>query len=395
MKNASRIRLIIQAMVRRISVSGVLVIMVVILFLSSSYPGTAKTINISHQEDNLESLIGLLAVIEVFNPIGDATVNRLQPNTNFGNGVSLVTDDADFAKDLRPFLQFDLSSIPANSLINSAQLELYLRDNGNDDPNPNASWTVEIFPVTTPWDADTITWNNQPNISSLLEASITVSTEGIFYSWNITALVSNWVDGSVANNGISLNGETSCLGCALTFDSSEATFKPRLIVDYVPQVSTTITPGSGGVLTYTDPQGNSTIVSVPPGAVTENTTLVFIVDVAGTNFPPNFNFAGQAFALNAEQNGFPQPGFSFNEPVTVTINYSDADVAGLEENTLKLYYFNTIDDTWEDAATTCNPISMYTRQPNQNRITVTICHLTDFALFQPDLKPIYLPLIFK
>jgi hypothetical protein len=67
----------------------------------------------------------------------------------------------------------------------------------------------------------------------------------------------------------------------------------------------------------------------------------------------------------------------FDQPVTITIHYSDSDVVGIEDN-LILYYWTG--SAWADAATTCSPTSTYVRDIDNNVLQVEICHLSQFAL---------------
>jgi parallel beta-helix repeat protein len=152
-------------------------------------------------------------------------------------------------------------------------------------------------------------------------------------------------------------------------------------------IGLSIPPDVRVTLAYTDTQGNPTMVQVPAGAVPYTTTLVY-VPVATATPPPGFFSPGPAFDLDAYRDGEPLPGFAFSLPVTITIHYSEADVAGLEEGTLLLLYWNG--STWEDAA--CRP---YDRHPAENWLAVPICHLSRFALFGEAPYGIYLPIVLR
>jgi hypothetical protein len=81
--------------------------------------------------------------------------------------------------------------------------------------------------------------------------------------------------------------------------------------------------------------------------------------------------------------------FTFQTPVTVTIHYSDADVAGIDESSLTLEHWNG--SSWEDAA-----CGAYNRQPDENWLAAPICHLSLFALFGPAAEEehfLYVPLV--
>jgi hypothetical protein len=137
----------------------------------------------------------------------------------------------------------------------------------------------------------------------------------------------------------------------------------------------TVYPEAGGALTYMDTQGSPTILQVPAGAVTETITLVYTpVSSATTPVTPNLFFAGHAFNLRAYVGTRLLSSFVFSEPITVTIHYSDADVAGLTEETLRLYYR-------EGSAWTGSGITPVTMDTANNRLVARIAHLSQFALF--------------
>ncbi len=89
--------------------------------------------------------------------------------------------------------------------------------------------------------------------------------------------------------------------------------------------------------------------------------------------------------------------FPFQQPISVTVHYTDADVTGLDETTLTLDYWDG--GQWVDAATTCDPPSSYDRHPDENWLAVGVCHPTEFGLSgemgQSQPQKIYLPLILK
>ena len=156
-------------------------------------------------------------------------------------------------------------------------------------------------------------------------------------------------------------------------------------------VSVALTPGVANHLVYTDTQGLPTRLDFPADAVSVSTTLILTPTLAAAG--SGFKFTGHAFELAAYQGGLLQPDFAFGNPVTVTIRYSDADVTSItSEEELVLAWWNGA--TWQDAAETCTPNSVYTHDPVNNRVSVSICHLTTFALFGP-VKTVYLPIVLR
>jgi hypothetical protein len=61
------------------------------------------------------------------------------------------------------------------------------------------------------------------------------------------------------------------------------------------------------------------------------------------------------------------------KPVIVTIHYTDAEIQGIDEDTLILNYWDG--NTWVDAA-----CGAYDRHPEANWLSVPICHLSQFGL---------------
>jgi predicted outer membrane repeat protein len=101
-------------------------------------------------------------------------------------------------------------------------------------------------------------------------------------------------------------------------------------------------PAQGGILNYTSPQGTIVMLDIPPRVVTQTTTIAYsALDPASSPPPPSrLRFAGDLFELDALEENRPVPNFSFQSVgVTLTIHYSDADVAGIDESTLVLYRF--------------------------------------------------------
>ena len=145
-------------------------------------------------------------------------------------------------------------------------------------------------------------------------------------------------------------------------------------------VQTTAEPSTMATITAIV-YGLTTTVNIPSGAVTESTDLVYTAfATAGHVNPPQFSFAGHAFDLGAYRGGLLLDRFTFDVPVTLTLYYSDDDIAELDEETLVLKYWNGSE--WANAA--CGE---YNRQPVENWLAVPICHLSRFALFGAQIQP--------
>jgi hypothetical protein len=151
-----------------------------------------------------------------------------------------------------------------------------------------------------------------------------------------------------------------------------------------------IQPDVGGTVVYTDTEGCSTTIQVPGDALTETILLAF-TPVNTATAPSGFSFADRAFDLDVYRDGaYLSSSLSLSVPATITIHYNYTDVVGLDETSLLLEYWNEPTSAWEDAA--CGP---YDRYPDEDRLSVPICHLSRFALFGSTGYTIYLPLVVR
>ena len=136
----------------------------------------------------------------------------------------------------------------------------------------------------------------------------------------------------------------------------------------------TISP-NGGVLVYTNTQGLASTTEFPPSALAVTTSVAY---VPVGDLPAE----GLSFALI--------PNMVFSVPVTITIQYRDEDVTGMDETQLRLYNYNWVNNSWEDA----NPCGGYLRDPQNNELTAFVCHFSDHALIDWPFHN-YLPVILK
>ncbi|MEW6189707.1 MAG: cytochrome c3 family protein [Actinomycetota bacterium] len=163
----------------------------------------------------------------------DAHVDSTQPDVNFGADATLNAWIGTVTT-TRSFLQFDLSSIPPKSIINSASLQLYVKSafGGN----------VYVRKVASEWKegtgavpADGVTWNTQPSFEEILDRQL-MDAADVWKSWDITTLVSDWHAGREINKGIVLlTGETGIIEGGVFYSSDYAddpTLRPKLVVDY-------------------------------------------------------------------------------------------------------------------------------------------------------------------
>ncbi|MBI2863440.1 MAG: PQQ-binding-like beta-propeller repeat protein [Chloroflexi bacterium] len=148
-----------------------------------------------------------------------------------------------------------------------------------------------------------------------------------------------------------------------------------------PVVTAVVDPSFGGTLTSAGVP--TTTITFPPGAVSQPVTVTFTPgDASGLS--GEFRSLGRAFAIQATTaDGTPVTGFPAN--FTVTVRYDDVDVVGMEETSLKVYYWDDLVLAWAALPTTVEPVA--------NILTAAGNQLTRFAILGRPQWRIYLPAI--
>ena len=165
---------------------------------------------------------------------------------------------------------------------------------------------------------------------------------------------------------------------------------PSPMVGLVTVVSTsgvgTISPSEKGLISISNIDGSSASVSLDAGSLTQSAEITIsplakdaVVSVAPP--PAGLDIAGDlVYSLNA-RTAADTPVEQFLKPVTLRFAYTDAQIADLDEETLRIYFLNQSLGIWElvpdskpDAA--------------NNTISGTVSHFTVFAVMGASLRPV-------
>lgn len=151
--------------------------------------------------------------------------------------------------------------------------------------------------------------------------------------------------------------------------------------------SDTVDQTEGGEVELVTETGATASASFPSGAVTTSTD-VSISSVNETNIalmapiPSDLNVIGDlVYDFKAEADG--QTITTFDQPVTLTFAYTDAQISGLDESSVRVYYWDTTQEDWII-------FSDYTLDTTNNVITINTSHFTLFAIMAsspPSLSP--------
>jgi hypothetical protein len=155
--------------------------------------------------------------------------------------------------------------------------------------------------------------------------------------------------------------------------------------------TTTVDPEEGGTLVYTDTRDSLTTLDVPSDAVTDTTTIA-LTPVDAVSLPQGLSFGGHAFDLDTYRGGSLIPGFTFEKTVTLTIEYSDADVVGLDEETLALYRWTGSE--WEEIGE--RPPETYTLDLENNVLTAYLLGFSRFSTMGTGVDyHVFLPVVLR
>jgi len=97
-----------------------------------------------------------------------------------------------------------------------------------------------------------------------------------------------------------------------------------------------------------------------------------------TNAPGSYK--GSSFFLTIYDSTGSEAHMTFETPITVK-------VSGNFESGDDLYLYDTVASQWTSASETCTGSNKFSSVTN-GVLTVNICHLTQFAVFQPDTLPV-------
>lgn len=167
----------------------------------------------------------------------DTNIWSALPDQNFEDAVSFIIGHEDVNDNIiRGLLQFDLTSLPGNAVITSAELGLYYWSSGY----PLISTTIGVYQVQDSWSEGTVTWKSKPNITPTPEDTriIPDNPSFSFIFWDISDLAAQWQNSPLTtnNHGILLKDiNDSMVTLRKYFYSSDYSVynkRPKLEIDY-------------------------------------------------------------------------------------------------------------------------------------------------------------------
>lgn len=226
--------------------------------------------------------------------IQDARVTLEFPNDNYGQDDSVRVGVFDGTLTNRGFFQFDISSIPTDSIVIDASFNAYALSSGYSD-------VFTLHEVLSAWDESIITSGNAPPFSDAFSQYNNEGTSG-WKAFDVSTPVQKWVDGQ-ENNGLMIKAQDETVSGTnqIALNSSEnPSEKPFVEITYnqTPSTPTLTTPNGGETWNAqhtiewgasTDAEGNSLTyqiqISTDNGATWNNV----VASTTGTTYAYDFS----------------------------------------------------------------------------------------------------------
>ena len=132
----------------------------------------------------------------------DALISSFEPSKNRGVYPDFVAKSWTVSGnpvDYRSLIEFELSNIPSGAIITSAGLSLFSQESTGLGSHSTLSGSNEsvLSRITSSWDENAVTWNNQPTTTTENEVFLSESSSSIQDYLNID--VTNLIEDMIAN----------------------------------------------------------------------------------------------------------------------------------------------------------------------------------------------------
>lgn len=172
---------------------------------------------------------------ENLDPRADAFVASYSPDENYGDYYNLWVRNSEYGSSKLIFIKFDLSGIPTEATIQSAQLKLH------GGYSSTGVYVSAYYVRDDSWREYGLTYNNKPNISNTLTCTVENISAHSWYSWDITEDAIEAIHDNKELTETLIWGNTTEYGDT-HFDSRESIWPPKLEITYTVPTTPTPTP---------------------------------------------------------------------------------------------------------------------------------------------------------
>jgi hypothetical protein len=214
----------------------------------------------------------------------DAYLASGTPTNNFGNHPEFGASAWSCSGTLclaRGVMQIDMSSIPVNAVVMSANLYLNC-DVDITTPTYTTGTGGTLSKATSSWTENTVTWATQPSTTNVNQVAVSTPTSQTQdYTLNISGMTQSWVNSPATNFGFVFRGnDESAFYKRIMFASSDHTTtarQPKVVITYsVPAAGINESTFLNNVSLYPNPSNDVVIIK----GISNDHSYV-LIDVAG------------------------------------------------------------------------------------------------------------------
>ncbi|WP_168193778.1 Ig-like domain-containing protein [Lysinibacillus sp. SGAir0095] len=179
--------------------------------------------------------------------------SKAEPESNFSS-VNEVKVGRDETHQFDTFIKFG-NSLPSLNGGLFLGAKLHLKEQGTNMDCYYCQYTINdlyaIYKILEPWNAQALTWSNQPTVSDqpVTKNTLSMPVGGSYYSWDVSTLVLDWYETPAKDFGLALKTNSSSTNTITTFTklNQELNQLPMLEINYSskPKAPIGISSGAG------------------------------------------------------------------------------------------------------------------------------------------------------
>jgi len=163
----------------------------------------------------------------------DSFLSSLNANTNYGTSQTMGLGYLSGTYNaMRTLMEFNLSSIPANAIIDSAQLFVF---QNTSNPSNDSAMGFKAQYMKAQWSETSVTWNNANYLGGTEIGVGQVTSSPGWKTGDVTEMVERWFSGAQANYGLIFTGDEGPQNNRSRF------FRTRQWSGYAPYIQVTYT----------------------------------------------------------------------------------------------------------------------------------------------------------
>lgn len=200
--------------------------------------------------------------------VQDALVGSIVPENNYGSTEDLHIynwTQGGILNTVRTFLEFDLSVLPENIEIVSAELFLFFNYTSQYGDGHSGKNKFYVKRIISDWDEDNVTWNSQPQTTTENRVKVPNSIDPHQnYVIDVTNLLMDMIGDPSNSFGFMMRHvkeKPYKINLLASSNHSDISLHPELIITYNVIVSTNDVNSHNGITIYPNPTDSKIIIS--------------------------------------------------------------------------------------------------------------------------------------